>query len=106
MKIVKKLTSLKDNFMRVICLLSAMLITTPALAENTGEGDVIGEFMQSSMAGLFGSSSGFWKMFILADIGLAAAASMKSKNPMVFAGVFMTALIPGFLVKRYVFPSA
>ena len=103
MKTVKKFTSLKDNFMRVICLLSAMFITTPALAD---DGDVIGEFMQSSMAGLFGSSSGFWKMFILADIGLAAAASMKSKNPMVFAGVFMTALIPGFLVKRYVFPSA
>jgi hypothetical protein len=61
--------------------------------------------MQQSLKGIFGSDAGFWKMFILADIALATLASFKSKNPMVFVGVFMTALVPGFLVKRYVFPA-
>ena len=44
-------------------------------------------------------------MVILADIALATLAAMKSKNPTVFVGVFVTALVPGFLVKRYVFPQ-
>lgn len=104
MKIVKKIVSLKDFVMRFVCMVSAMIITAPAFAEGAAD-DVIGDFMKESLQGIFGSSSGFWKMFILADIGLATMAAMKSKNPMVFAGVFLTALIPGFLIRRYVFPA-
>lgn len=91
--------------MRFICMISIMCITTPVFADSSG-GDVVGDFLQQSLKGIFGSDAGFWKIFILADIGLATMAAMKSKNPTVFVGVFMTALVPGFLVKRYVFPAA
>lgn len=105
MKFVRKIINLKDFCMRFICMVSAMCITAPVFADNAG-GDVVGDFLQQSLKGIFGSDAGFWKIFILADIGLATMAAMKSKNPTVFVGVFMTALVPGFLVKRYVFPAA
>ncbi len=105
MKIVKKIANVKEAVMRFICMVSAMLITAPVFAEDTN-GDVVGDFMKQSLQGIFGSNAGFWKIFILADIALATLAAMKSKNPTVFVGVFMTALVPGFLVKRYVFPAA
>ncbi|WP_419421628.1 hypothetical protein ACNVED_16770 (plasmid) [Legionella sp. D16C41] len=105
MKIVMKINNLKNAMMRFTCMVSAMLITAPLFAEDTG-GDVVGDFLQQSLKGIFGSNAGFWKIFILADIALATLAVMKSKNPTVFVGVFMTALVPGFLVKRYVFPAA
>lgn len=105
MKLVKRVISLKDFCMRFICMASAMCMTAPVFADKS-DGDVVGDFMQQSLKGVFGSDAGFWKIFILADIGLATMAAMKSKNPTVFVGVFMTALVPGFLVKRYVFPAA
>jgi hypothetical protein len=50
-----------------------------------------------------GSSSKFWKVFILVDIMLATAMAVKSKNPMVFLGVAGVAFIPAFLLKTFVF---
>lgn len=105
MKIVRNIVNLRNGTMRFFCMLSAMFITAPVFAENKND-DVVGEFMKESLQGIFGSDAGFWKVFILADIALATLAAMKSKNPTVFVGVFMTALVPGFLVKRYVFPAA
>lgn len=93
--------------MKIACMVSALAITNQAYADGTKQGDdPIWEFMQQSLQGIFGSGAGFWKFFILADIALATYASLKSKNPTVFVGVFMTALLPGYLVKRYVFPVA
>lgn len=105
MKLVKKITKAKDFYFKCSCVLSVTLLSHPAFS-SSGDGDVVKEFMQQSLKGIFGSDAGFWKMFILADIALATLASFKSKNPMVFVGVFMTALVPGFLIKRYVFPAS
>jgi len=103
MKVSKKIAAMKDVFFKCSCVISVTLLCHPAFS---AEGDVVKDFMQQSLKGIFGSDAGFWKMFILADIALATVAGLKSKNPMVFVGVFMTALVPGFLVKRYVFPAA
>ncbi len=102
MKIVKKLVDLKCAMMRFVCMISAMVMTAPVFADGTGD-DVVGTFMSESLQGIFGSEAGFWKIFILADIGLSTIAAMKSKNPLVFTGVFITALVPVFLIKHYVF---
>ena len=74
-------------------LLSASAFATDKLAEALG-GDV---------QDMLGGSGTFWKIFILVDIVLAAAMAVKSKNPMVFAGVFAIAFIPGLLIKSFVF---
>ena len=105
MKASKKVAAMKDGFFKLSCVISVTLLCHPAFCA-TAEGDVVKDFMQQSLKGIFGSDAGFWKMFILADIALATVAGLKSKNPMVFVGIFMTALVPGFLVKRYVFPAA
>lgn len=105
MKVSKKLAAIKEVFLKLSCVLTVTLLCHPAFAANDN-GDVVKDFMQQSLKGIFGSDAGFWKIFILADIALATMAVMKSKNPMVFVGVFMTVLVPGFLVKRYVFPAA
>ena len=104
MKVSKKIAAIKDVYLKVACVISVTLVCHPAFADEV-QGDVVKDFMQQSLKGIFGSDAGFWKIFILADIALATMAGMKSKNPMVFVGVFMTALVPGFLVKRYVFPA-
>lgn len=109
MKIRQKIVNFKEGISRSIALLSVyVLCMNSAFAEggkNSG-GDVIGTFLTTNLKDLFGSSSGFWKVFILADITLATLASVKSKNPLVFVGVFMTALVPGFLINRYVFNTS
>ena len=103
MKLSKKVSQCKDIAMRLVCMLSVLAMTNNTYAaDNT---DPIQDFMTESLKGIFGSGAGFWKVFILADIALATVASVKSKNPMVFVGVFVTALVPGFLIKKYVFPS-
>ena len=102
MTIRKKMAATKEVLFKLACVCSVTLVCHSAFAS---EGDVVKDFMQQSLKGIFGSDAGFWKMFILADIALSTVAGLKSKNPMVFVGVFMTALIPIFLVKRYVFPS-
>lgn len=107
MKLINKLKSCKNVAMRLACMISALAISHQACADAPKQGDdPIWEFMQQSLQGIFGSGAGFWKFFILADIALATYASLKSKNPTLFVGVFMTALLPGYLVKRYVFPAA
>lgn len=105
MKLRHPITAIRTMFFKLSCAVSITLLAHPAFSAST-DGDVVKDFMQQSLKGIFGSDAGFWKMFILADIALATVAGLKSKNPMVFVGVFMTALVPGFLVKRYVFPAA
>lgn len=74
-------------------LLSASAFATDKLANALG-GDV---------QDMLGGSSTFWKIFILVDVVLAASMAVKTKNPMVFAGVFAIAFIPGFLIEAFVF---
>lgn len=65
--------------------------------------DLLGDALTGDIKDTVGSSGKFWKIFILFDVILAAAAAMKAKNPLVFGGVFMTAFIPAALLKAMVF---
>ncbi|NDH09344.1 MAG: hypothetical protein EBY16_07005 [Gammaproteobacteria bacterium] len=52
---------------------------------------------------MLGSDSSFWKIFILVDIILAGAIAVKTKNPLAFLGVLAIAIVPGVLIKTFVF---
>lgn len=67
--------------------------------------DLLADVMKDSVEGSLGGGSMFWKVFILVDIVLAAAAAVKTKNPLVFGGAFFIAFIPGILLKTFVFTS-
>ena len=78
--------------------LSGLLLSASAFATDKLAGAMTGDIQD-----MLGGSGTFWKVFILVDIILAAAMAVKSKNPMVFVGVFAIALIPGFLINAFVF---
>lgn len=81
-----------------VTVLPMVLITKSAFAT-----DLLGRALEGDIADSLGSSSKFWKVFILVDIMLATAMAVKSKNPMVFLGVAGVAFIPAFLLKTFVF---
>ena len=95
MKISKKIAvSLKKAGFSLSCvLLSASCYATDKLAGA----------MQGDVQDMLGGSGTFWKVFILVDIILSAAMAVKTKNPMVFVGVFAIALLPAFLINTFVF---
>jgi hypothetical protein len=65
--------------------------------------DKLAEAINGDVQDMLGSGSSFWKIFILVDIILAAALAVKTKNPMTFLGVLAIAIVPGFLIKTFVF---
>lgn len=65
--------------------------------------DKLAEAISGDVQDMLGSGSSFWKIFILVDIILAAALAVKTKNPMTFVGVLAIALVPGFLIRTFVF---
>lgn len=65
--------------------------------------DLLKASMDGDVKDTFGSDAKFWTIFIIIDIALSTAAAVKAKNPLVFAGVFFTAFIPGILLKAFVF---
>ena len=65
--------------------------------------DKLAEAINGDVQDMLGSGSSFWNIFILVDIILAAAVAVKTKNPMTFLGVLAIALVPGFLIKTFVF---
>jgi hypothetical protein len=77
---------------------SSMLLTGSVFASDKLAGAMTGDIQD-----MLGSSGSFWKAFILVDIILAAAALIKTKNPMVFLSVLAVAIIPGFLMNVFVF---
>ena len=95
MKMSKKIT---NNLKKIGLGLSSALITGQVFAQDKLAGAMAGDVQD-----MLGGSGTFWKVFILVDIILAAAMAVKSKNPMVFVGVFAIALIPGFLINAFVF---
>ena len=95
MNMIKKCTMAVKYGMTVLPL---VLITKSAFAT-----DLLGRALEGAIADSLGSSSKFWKVFILVDIMLATAMAVKSKNPMVFLGVAGVAFIPAFLLKTFVF---
>ena len=95
MKMSKKIASSvkKAGF----CLMGAFL-SASAFAEDKLAGALTGDVKD-----MLGSSGSFWKIFILVDIILAGAATVKTKNPMVFLAVFFIIFVPGLLINAFVF---
>lgn len=95
MKVSKKISSYvkKAGF---CCLGTALSVS--AFAEDKLAGALSGDVQD-----MLGSNGTLWKLFILVDIILAAAAAVKTKNPMVFLLVFFIVFIPGLLIKAFVF---
>lgn len=65
--------------------------------------DLLANALEGDVKQTIGSSGKFWKIFVLFDIVLAASAAVKTKNPLVFGGTFITAFIPAILLKAMVF---
>lgn len=78
--------------------LSGLLLASSVYAEDKLAGAMSGDIQD-----MLGGSGTFWKIFILVDIILAGAAAVKTKNPLVFAGVLFIAVIPALLIKAFVF---
>lgn len=91
-------TKLTRALKPLIAFTALMLLAHEAMAN-----DLLAQALQGDVQDSFGSSSMFWKIFILVDVILATAMAVKSKNPMVFLGVAAVAFIPGFLIKTFVF---
>ncbi len=81
-------------------LLSASLFLFAHCSEAN---DLLAKALTGDVGDSLGSGSMFWKIFILADVILATAMAVKTKNPMVFVGVAGVAFIPAFLLKTLVF---
>lgn len=95
--------------MRLFVMNNIMLLTVGVLllmfcGLTHAEGaDLLANALNGDVKATIGSSGKFWKIFILIDIVLAAAAAVKTKNPLVFGGVFFTAFIPAVLISAMVF---
>lgn len=95
---MRKSKNLSNCMKKIGASLSGLLLTTSVFAQDKLSGAMSGDVQD-----MLGGSGTFWKVFILVDIILAAAMAVKTKNPMVFVGVFGIALIPGFLINAFVF---
>jgi hypothetical protein len=82
---------------------TALSVLSVLLSSSVFATDRLASAMTGDVQDMLGGSGTFWKVFVLIDIILAAAMAVKTKNPMVFAGVFTIALIPGFLINAFVF---
>ena len=82
---------------------AALIAAGALLSVNAFATDKLADALGGDVQDMLGGSGTFWKIFILVDVVLAAAMAVKSKNPMVFAGVFAIAFIPGLLIKSFVF---
>ena len=85
--------------------IASLTVFVSFISSNAFAADLLAEAVNGDVKDTFGAGSAFWKLFILADIIVAGTAAIKTKSPMVFAGVFIIVLVPGFLLKRFVFNS-
>ncbi len=98
----KGMTLLKENSMVLIVGAVLCLMCSFGYAEGSGT-DLLAGALDGDVKKTLGSGAMFWKVFILADITIATAAAVKTKNPMVFAGVFGVCFIPAILLRMLVF---
>lgn len=96
---MKKISKqLGGYFKKIGFIFSGALLSSAVFAQDKLAGAMAGDIQD-----MLGGQGTFWKAFILVDIILAAAALVKTKNPMVFLSVFAIALIPGYLISVFVF---
>lgn len=89
-----------DRYGVFIAMLLLMFLSGQVHADGK---DLLANALDGDVKQTIGSSGKFWKIFILFDIVLAASAAVKTKNPLVFGGTFITAFIPAILLKAMVF---
>ncbi|OGV25536.1 MAG: hypothetical protein A3F18_00915 [Legionellales bacterium RIFCSPHIGHO2_12_FULL_37_14] len=89
---------IKRRFKKLPITSICFLATSIAFAQ-----DKLANAMTGDVQDMLGGSGTFWKVFILVDVILASAMAVKTKNPMVFAGVFAIAFIPALLINAFVF---
>lgn len=95
---------MKSNNVKQRLLKKALAAATLGLASTSVfANDLLAKALTGDVGDSLGSGSMFWKIFILADVILATAMAVKTKNPMVFVGVAGVAFIPAFLLKTLVF---
>ncbi|HAU1599235.1 TPA: hypothetical protein JBJ22_12160 [Legionella pneumophila] len=73
------------------------------LSKSVFANDLLARALEGDVKDTLGGNAKFWTIFIVIDVILATAMALKSRNPMVFAGVLFIAFIPTFLVKTFVF---
>lgn len=95
MKMRKKI---KEKLKQIGVGTSGLLLMAPVFAQDKLAGAMSGDIQD-----MLGGAGAFWKAFILIDIIFAAAALIKTKNPMVFLSVIAVALIPTYLINVFVF---
>ena len=98
MQLVKKLNTRVNMFLTHLIL---GLFSLPSFAVE--DKDLLSDALHGSIQKTLGSDATFWKIFILVDVILGAAAYVSTKNPLVFLGVVAIAFIPGILIKLFVF---
>lgn len=99
---MKTVKNAANKIKKMSALALGALLSSPVWAD---EVDPLAPILGGKMKAMFGSSATFWKIYILADIIMAFGAWVKTKNYLVFIGVFVLALLPGFLVDTFVFPK-
>ena len=98
MQFVKKLHT-KVNMLLTSGILAIFSLPSFAVEDK----DLLSDALHGSIQKTLGSDATFWKLFILVDVILGAAAYVSTKNPLVFLGVIAIAFIPGVLLKLFVF---
>lgn len=94
--------NLVKRFAQLIQRGSAVLLMA-ILSKSVFANDLLAQALEGDLKDTLGSNSKFWTIFIIIDIVLAAAMAIKTKNPMVFAGVLFIVFIPAFLIRTFVF---
>ena len=89
----------KKRLLKNVLAALTLCLTSASVFAN----DLLAKALTGDVGDSLGSGSMFWKIFILADVILATAMAVKTKNPMVFVGVAGVAFIPAFLLKTLVF---
>lgn len=95
-----KTNKIFEKYGVLIAMLLLLILSGHAHADGK---DLLADAFTGDVKQTIGSSGKFWKIFILFDIVLAASAAVKTKNPLVFGGTFITAFIPAILLKAMVF---
>ena len=95
-----KLTILKRINLKLMVVLGLSILCGFAYASG---GSPLDDALNNEVKQYFGTGSAFWKFFIIGDLALSTYAGIKSKSPLVFTFVLLTAFVPGVLLKAFVF---
>lgn len=93
-----KKSKLKSALTKMGASVSCVLLSAQVFAD-----DKLAPVLNGTIKDMFGSSSTFWRLFILIDIIFAFGAWIKTKSLMTVLAVFVIILLPGVLIDTFVF---